>query len=205
MQSIPIQRLILYLVLIGFLPVTYAFYSISSTSKEIDKTQQLLESTRETMLIYESNQGANLAVIEHYDDYDRFYIDKSVESIQLLQPEIEALQKIQRQGDYIENREVKTRLDFLLNKNRLKFLEGNVQSNPYFNETLESLVSPVEANSEDVEKILARIEGVRIGPYEPGPKRPQLIITDFKLNKKVFPTDNEVFSLNLKFIKREYN
>lgn len=167
--------------------------------------QQELDTTKEALLSYEIKQGTNLATIEHYKDADRFYIDKILETIPLLQPEVEALKKLISQSTFIDSNEVTARLNFLETKNKLIFSEGVVQSNPYFKETLESLVNPVEVNEQDIQNILSKVEGIPIGPYRPGPDSPQLIITDFKIDKKRTNEENEVYQLQLKFIQREYN
>src|SRR5262249_5073493 len=144
------------------------------------------------------------ALRTHYKDSDRFYIDKQLESLTLLEPETEALQKIANQSHLIVDENVKKRLEFLTHDNHLVFSEGAVQNYPYFRETPESLVHPVEVDVEDLEDILAKIEGIEIGEYKPGPNRPQLIITDFKIDRKNVHDKNEVFNLDLKFIKREF-
>lgn len=88
--------------------------------------------------------------------------------------------------------------------NALVFSEGVVQSFPLFQETSETLIHSVEVNPSDIQKILARIEGTKMGEYRPGPHRPQLVITEFKLDKKKVNDKNEVYLLNLKLIKREF-
>lgn len=99
----------------------------------------------------------------------------------------------------------KKRLEFLTGtSNDLTFTEGVVQSNPIFQETTETLVHPVEIDTKDLRTILAKIEGTTIGNETPSPNRPQLIILDFKLEKKHVTDKNEVFLLNLKLLKREF-
>ena len=60
-----------------------------------------------------------------------------------------------------------------------------VQSNHFFQETAETLVHPVEVDVTDIRKILAKAEGIEIDPFIPGPNRPLLLITDFKIDKKM--------------------
>lgn len=155
--------------------------------------------------IKEKQQEVNKAVIEHYSSADRFYIDKHIESINLLQPEVQALEKIVRQSNFVENEGITARLNFLKQENRLRFAEGVVQSYPLFSETGETLVKSVEVDLNDLQNILSKIEGVEIGEHFPGENPPQLLITEFKMEKKNVTDDNEVFNLNLKLIKREFN
>ena len=43
---------------------------------------------------------------------------------------------------------------------------------------------PVEADERDVQRILAHIEGVSIGPYAPADHRPPMAIKKFTLKRK---------------------
>jgi hypothetical protein len=204
LSSIPRSRLITYALILGLVPVVLAFMHIYSKSSEAGALQERVESLTEMALLKEKKQAVNKAVMSHYQDADRFYIDKNIESITLLKPEIEALEKISRQNNFIENEEVTNRLKSLKERNALVFAEGVVQTYPQFSETAETLVHPVEVDLNDLQNLLARIEDVEIGPYKPGRNAPQLIITDFKLEKKTTTENNEVFSLNIKLLKREY-
>ena len=203
-SSIPQSRLIFYAILLGTLPILLAAFQLFTVSTEVNSLGQDVVSTYESALIKEKKQATNKAVIDHYKNADRFYIDKNIESIQLLKPEIDALEKISRQNNFIENEAVTNRLNTLKDNNKLVFAEGVVQATPYFTETPETLVRPVEVDLNDLQNILAKIEGIDMGPYKPGPNPPQLLITDFKIEKKTAGDDNEVFSLNLKLLKREF-
>ena len=79
-----------------------------------------------------------------------------------------------------------------------------MQSTPLFQEVTETLVHPIEVNLDDLTNLLAKIEGKEIGPYTPGPGRPQLLILDFKIEKKSITDKKEVYQLNLKLLKREF-
>ena len=68
----------------------------------------------------------------------------------------------------------------------------------------ETLVHPIEVNVDDIQEILSGIEGVIIGPYEPPPNPPQLLMLDFKIDRKGISEKNEVYGLNLKLLKREF-
>lgn len=205
MNQIPISRLILYAFILGLLPIVGALWYFQSQSKAIANLTETLQLTREMALLHEEKQKFNLGVIENFKKADRFFIDKQVEPIRLLEPEIDALQKIAKQNNFVENENVKARLDLLQNTNSLKFAEGVVQSYPLFTETTETLVQPVQVNLDDLESILSKIEGVPFGTIEPPTNRPQLIITDFKIEKKNIDKDNEVYFLNIKILKREFN
>lgn len=204
-KNIPQSRLILYIMIAGLLPLLFVLFSFISKLSSVDQLQLSIQSVQNLALQREKKQAVNIALRNSYRDADHFYIDKYVEPLDFLKPEIESLQKIVSNPNFSEDENIKKRLEFLTGPaNNLSFTEGAVQSNPFFQETTETLVHPVEINLEDLQMILSKIEGVDIGPYSPSPGRPQLIIIDFKLDKKNISDKNEVFGLNLKLLKREF-
>ena len=101
-----------------------------------------------------------------------------------MEPEIESLQKIMSRNNFAEDETVRKWLDYLNQSNGLSFSEGAVQASPQFQEVIETQVNPVEVNTVDLQKILAKVEGMEIGNFSPGPNRPQLLIIEFKLDRK---------------------
>lgn len=199
------NRLILYLLSLGLFPFIFVIFLFLSQKNELEEIQSTLESIQTQALMKEKKQASNLAVRKHFRDADHFYIDKYLETLIFLEPEVEQLQKIVKDKNFADDDRIKKRLELLTSEgNALVFSEGVVQAYPMFQEVSETLVHPVEVNATDIQKILARIEGVKIGEFAPGPNRPQLIITEFKLDKKKVNDKNEVYLLNLKLIKREF-
>ena len=204
-KSIPLQRAVLYLLCAGLLPLFFVIFMFISEKNQLEELQNTLENIEHQAAIKERKQALNLAVRQHFREADHFYIDKHLETLTFLEPEIEQLQKIVQDKNFADDERIRKRLEFLTSDaNSLVFSEGVVQTFPYFQETTETLVHPVEVGPKDIQNILARIEGVKIGDYAPGPFRPQLIITEFKLDKKQINDNNEVYLLNLKLIKREF-
>lgn len=204
-KNIPISRFILYLLCMGLIPLFFTIFFFISRKHELEELQINLESIQYQTLIKEKKQALNLAVRQYFRDADHFYIDKYLETLIFLEPEIEQLQKIVQDKNFANDDRIKKRLEFLTTQsNALVFSEGVVQSFPLFQETFETLVHPVEVNVADIQKILARIEGTKMGPFTAGPHRPQLVITEFKLDKKKVNDKNEVYLLNLKLVKREF-
>ncbi len=205
LKNIPFSRLILLLLCLGFLPFLYSVFLFFSQKNELEELQSNIESIQHQAVVKEKKQFLNLAVRQYFRDADHFYIDKYLETLVFLEPEIEQLQKIVKDKNFSDDERIKTRLEFLTGPtNALIFSEGVVQSFPFFQETSETLVHPVEVNALDIQKILARIEGVKMGNFTAGPHRPQLIVTEFKLDKKKVNDKSEVYLLNLKLIKREF-
>lgn len=205
-ENIPKQRLMLYFMLLGILPIAFVLFNFMSKANALDDLQNTIQDMQQSALVREKKEASNMAVRVHYKDADHFYIDKQLETLTFLEPEIEGLQKILNNKNVADDEAVKKRIETLMGQgNALVFTEGVVQSSPLLQETSETLVHPVEINGQDLQKILSKIEGIDIGAYTPGPNRPQMIIVDFKLDRKNNSEKNEVFLLNLKLIKREFS
>lgn len=204
-KHIPINRVLFYIILVGLLPflfVSFLFFSEKNRLAEINAT---LLTIQDQAFIKEKKQALNHTVRQHFRDADHFYIDKYLESLVFLEPEIETLQKIASDQNFADDERIKKRLEFLTSPaNSLVFSEGVVQSFPLFQETVETLVHPVEIDVADLQKLLARVEGIELGDHSSSPNRPQLLITEFKLDKKKITDKNEVFILNMKLLKREF-
>lgn len=204
-KNIPKTRLLLYGMLAGLLPFIFVLIGYYSEKSDVENLHSAIEDMQQTALTRERKQATNMSIRNHYKDADHFYIDKHIETLTFLEPEVESLQKLVSNKNFAGDELAKKRLEQLTGTaNTMVFSEGIVQSTPTFQEVTETLVHPVEVNTSDLQKILARIDGVPIGPYTPGPNRPQLIILDFKLDRKNVTDKSEVFTLNLKLLKREF-
>lgn len=205
LNQIPLNRLILYALVIGLLPIGLVMVYFMSQSSGLDRVGNQIQMVHSLAAMRERKQAVNIAVHNNFRDADHFYIDKHLETLSFLEPEIEGLQKVMSNKNFPDDENIKKRLEFLTSpSNNMIFTEGVVQSTPLFQEVTESLVHPVEVNVEDLKTILARIEGNTINNEAPGPSRPQLIILDFKIEKKSMTEKNQVFVLNLKLLKREF-
>jgi len=205
LKEIPQGRALIYILLLGLIPLLMAAVQFYNKNEALTALDNTLEEVQHEALVREKRQALNMIVRNHFRDADHFYIDKYVETLDFLEPETEALQKIVNNKNLPEDDISKKRLDFLTGpQNNLIFNEGAVQKFPFFQETVETLLHAVEVNNEDLKKILARIEGVDIGPYKPATNRPQLLVLDFRLDRKKLNEKNEVFLLNMKLLKREY-
>ena len=204
LSNIPLNRLIIYAVLLGLLPFVLAVIHFMNQKSNLATIEQSIYMVQDKASTQERKQAINIAVHNNFRDADHFYIDKNLETLDFLEPEVESLKKVLNNKNFPDDENIKKRLDFLTSGNNLTFTEGVVQSNPVFQETTETLVHPVEVDAKDIRTVLAKIEGTQIGNETPSPNRPQLIILDFKLEKKQATDKNEVFLLNLKLLKREF-
>lgn len=204
-NKVPRQRLLLYILIAGFLPIVFVVIHFFGERQSLEELENRLQHVQELSFVREKKQATNISLRNHFRDADHFYIDKHLETLVFLEPEIEALQKISSNKNYADDEYVKKRLEFLTgNSNSLSFTEGVVQSYPLFQETTETLTHPVEVNISDIKHILARVEGTEFHQIPIPEHRPQLIILDFKLDRKSLTEKNEVYLLNLKLLKREF-
>lgn len=189
----------------GLLPFLLVLLLFFSENSSVNQMRSNIEEMQQLALIREKKQALNMAVRNHYRDADHFYIDKYLETLNFLEPEVESIQKLISNKNFVGDDAVKKRLELLTGPgNAMAFSEGVVQASPTLHETVETLVHPVEINSSDLQKILAHIDGIEIASFKPGPNRPQLIVLDFRLDRKTVSDKNEVFQLNLKLLKREF-
>jgi hypothetical protein len=204
-EKISQNRLVIYLMLFGLIPFFLVVFSYLSDRSELDALEQQLDATHYSLLSQQQKQSLNNRVRAHFRDADHFYIDKHLETLTFLESEIEALQQIVSHNAVAGNPRVEERLEFLLSPaNCLAFTESAVLSYDNFQEMIETAIHTVEVNTEDLQKILSRIEGTKIGPYTAPTGKPQLIITDFRLERKKTLNQNEVFLLYVKLLKREF-
>ncbi len=204
-QNIPQNRLILYVMLLGLLPILVSWLFLSSRMQTISDLEYREWHLQEQAFSRERKQSTNITVRNHFRDADHFYIDKNLETLTLLEPEIDSLKKMLADPNFPEDENIKKRLELLAGTgNAMVFTEGVVQSTPIFQEVTETLVHPVEININNLQQILCRVEGIAIGDCVPPANRPQLTILEFKIDKKNVSEKNQVFLLNLKLLKREY-
>lgn len=205
LNHIPHQRLVLYVLLIGLIPVILVGTVFFSRLSDMDQTRNALEHLQQAAFLQEKKQSVNISLRNHFSDADHFYIDKQLETLAFLEPEVDSLSKVSLNKNYAEDENLKKRLEFLSgSSNNMIFSEGTVQSYPLFQETTETLVHPVEVNTKNIQEILTRVEGVEIGPHTVPQNRPQLLILEFKLDRKHVAENSEVFLLNMKLLKREF-
>lgn len=202
--DIPHQRILIYLLILGILPMVWAFTHVSGKLRRVGSIITQVDTIHSFASLQDKRQERNRAVIEVHRDADHFYIDKHLETMRFLETEVAALQKLTNQEATAGNEAVSRRFEHLVKNNKMQFVEGVVQTTTSYQETTETLATPVEIDASDLREILAKIDGITIGPYGPASKSPQLLVLSFKITKQTSPQKNEVFLLNLKLLKREF-
>jgi len=205
MSNIPKNKLLIYLIALSFLPLIIVFFYHSSQSSYLNTLNLRAQKVHNRLLTEKDKLTSNAAISQRHQKADPHFVNSSLEALPLLEEETEALRKILDNPAFPESALTKKRLDFLQGMdNKLIFTEENIQTYPHFKETTEKLRRAVEIDLNDLYKILAKVEGVKIKLHSPDPLSPQLIITHFKLERKKKSHKNEVFLLNLKLLKREF-
>ncbi|HAB99838.1 MAG TPA: hypothetical protein DCE71_08460 [Parachlamydiales bacterium] len=143
--------------------------------------------------------------LSRYAEAEPYFIDQHIESLPLLQEEIDWLQTYEHHPALAETKLAKQRLAYLSKeKNKISFIEEEIKKSALCQETEEKMKKPVEMSEKDLKKLLSLIENIHIGPFEPHPKSPQMIITNFSLKKKTSPFKQETFEVKLDLLKREF-
>jgi hypothetical protein len=198
------KRKALYLLILGLLPLFFVVLQFYSRHSYQSNLSIALDDALESAEVKEKREFSNTQVKKLFSEVDHFYIDKEIEKIALLKKETERLQKLMKGGYHPDEDEIKKQYQFLTGpQNKLSFTEGSIKSYKGFQETMESLSHPVEVNLDDLQNILGKVEGVSFSGEEVPQNRPHLIITECKLERKKGPA-HDVFTLDLKVLKREY-
>src|SRR5690242_15810777 len=102
-KNIPLSRVLIYLLCLGSLPLIFAIFLFISQKNELEELETTLESIQHQAFIKDKKQALNLAVRGHFLEADHFYIDKYLETLVFLEPEMEQLQKIVEDKNFSDN------------------------------------------------------------------------------------------------------
>jgi hypothetical protein len=197
--SLPISRLIIYLVLVGLLPLFVALVHASAKRKEWDAISQQMMSLQHYSANSARKQALNRTVRTLYGDAEHMYLENQLEPLGCLKKEKEALEHLLNSPTFTGNEAAEKRYAFLSSRaNHIEWVQGSMQAAEGIQQADLLMAHPIEVDAHDLKEILARIEGNRKG-------KPQLIITDFRVVKKGLPNANEVFELSMKLLKREFS
>ena len=183
------------------LPFVVSLFHFLSSMQELHYLDSEIDRIHTKVVHIEQIQKRESALLAPLRNPDPHYLDKHVETLLFLLPEIKRLEALQSEN--LDDESLSKRLQLLRSThNRLSFAEEQIRSNELFREIEELQQHPVEMSEEDLKRLLCLIEGVTIWPYGPKEGRPLLIIKDFKLSKKELFKD-KVFVVSMQLIKRE--
>ncbi len=198
LEKLPFQRVVLYLIVIGFLPTLFTGLYYFKKKREWDEVSEEIRTIHYLTETKARKQYFNTLVRHIYAESDPLYLENQLEPLAFLKKEKEKLEQLLQSPTFIGNEAAEKRYAHLTSAaNHLEFLQGSPQIGEGIQESICSLSHPVQVDSNDLKEILSRIEGNRKG-------KPQLLITEFKLSKRPFPSGNEVFELNVKLLRREF-
>lgn len=205
LSRIPPLRLLCYLMVLGILPVACALCFNIKASDRLEAIGTAIAHVQHQVCMWQRKQSINRDVRRFYQDADRYYLDKYLESISSCQREVSEISRLIEDDPSLPDRDLLQRLEFLKgNENRFRFAEGALESYAQIRETTEKLVHPVEVSQLDLPLLLSRLEGPPMGEERSHWVGPQILITDFSMQRKSARGANEVFVIDLQFIKREF-
>lgn len=209
LNKLPIHKLVLHpiafipLMLIGLLPAYIVGYTYLDKVSNLHTLTSRLQTLHVKSEIFSKSKNRQDKIISSMKGADAHYLDKYVESLLFLEPEIKKWEHIS-QGQS-QNAAIDNRLSFLQSdRNKLSFTEGEITYHGPYRQVEEKQAFPVEINEDDLKKILSSIDGVKISNYTPQEKRPYFLIKEFNITKKTHPDLKEkVFVLSMHLLKRE--
>lgn len=199
LESLPFNRVMIYLIVLGFLPGVFAAFHYTQKKKAWNAVSEQINAIHYLSETKARKQYFNTIVRNTYTETDPLYLENQLEPLSFLKKERENLEQLLQNPTFTGNEAAEKRYAYLTSHaNRLEFLQGSPLASEGIQETVCWLSHPVEIDSYDLKELLARLEGNRKG-------KPQLLITDFKCQKKILLSGNEVFELNIKLLKREFH
>ena len=78
LRNIPKNRIIMYLVILGLIPVLFACFYVFTQASAIQDLDNNIELIQNQALVIEQKQAVNNAVRYHYRDADHLYIGKNL-------------------------------------------------------------------------------------------------------------------------------
>ncbi len=198
LKSLPLSRQLLYLVLLGLLPLFYLGWHHLQTQKEWDFVHYRLIYIDNLVKSQTAKQALNVALREIHAEPDPFYLEHQLEALPLLGKECQAIEELMNAPQYTGNEAAEKRLAFIQGgNNRLIFRDAAPQSKNGLQETLYTLTQPVEVDGENLKTILSLLEDHKSN-------QPLLLITDFQLKRKEHVGGNQNFELTLNLLKKEF-
>lgn len=184
------------------IPFLLFFFNFVMGVQKLNHLEEEMERIHTRTVMAQEIERKESSLMASLKNPDPHYLDKNVETLTFLLPELKKLEMILAENPGDE--QIQKRLQFLKEgDNRLVFSEEQIRTGDTFREIEEKQQRSVEMNEEDLKKLLCLIEGITIWPYGPREGRPQLIIKDFKLVRKELSPQEKVFVVSMQIVKRE--
>ena len=160
-----------------------------------ESMQRLALGAKKTALLRKKER----ARLEQYASADREYVEKYLEEFVPLHGEIAKLEMLLGHESFKNCRALNERIGVLRDRNRLAF---RIEKRDETKEIVESELvqtDSVEVGGDDVKKVLARVEGVKVDGMASPSNRPELVVKEFHLKR----VEEGRFGLKMSLIKRE--
>jgi len=198
--SIPPQRVVLYSFIgalsLIFVCAVHTKNSISLARQQREHLQALGQKITTKVFHQKNNRETRL----RFSKKDPLFLHSEFCSFSPLSKERAFLQKRSLKTVLPEDALLTKRNAFLSSgENRPVFIETSMEVGSQYKETVERQTKPVEVDSEDLEKILYRIED----PEKTAPTRPHLIISEARIDRKKSILQ-EVWAVHFTIVRREY-
>lgn len=188
---------------LGLLLCVFCLSTFISKYRQHAMFKQQVYSLYQKNHLHQLQNEKTKTLVERLKKADPDYIQNTLEKKVFLAGEIQRLEAVTPIDQ--ERLEDNKRL-FQLKEgaNQLKFSETHFQRIDNFQEVEVSQKQEVEMGSEDLIKLLSILENSQIGDALPDPKAPDFLVDTFELTRTSQPTQEEVFTIKLHCIKREY-
>lgn len=197
-----LNTLTLWTLILCPLPLLWSLFYVFSRFQDMDQLALYADRIQTQSLQVKLAKNKEASLLQGFEHPDLHYLDKHVESLSLLLPEIKKLETLH--NEYPDDVGIAKKWQGLKSSaNKIRFSEEQIRSKAPFREVEEKQEQPVEMNEEDLKRLLCLIEGVSIWPYGPKEGKPPLIIKDLKLSKKELLGKEKTFVVTLELIKRE--
>lgn len=191
-----------YLILIAF-PIGVASF-LFMEKQSIDLISQQLEMSRSKAKTAAYKKARKELFVLRHAQSDPYFLSKELETLTFLEQEKLELKQWINHPAIAQKAPLIERVKFIESQsNHLIFQEDEIQLSKRFKETRETQKSPVQMDQQDLKKILGLIEDLP-SDILPLTHRPQLIISEFSMQKKWTPLEKQIFEVNIDLFKREF-
>lgn len=191
-----------FTLLLSFFPIGTLFYLMMLHLDLLTLEEAFEKSFTRAKSAIEKKERA-LQFVECHSDIDPFFLDKKIESLDLLEEEKKKVLTLLEHPAIADKESLQRHLLFL-EKNRFHFFEENLESYKNIKEVEEKQRVSVIVDENDLAKFCSLVEMVAVGDHLPLEKAPQLLFTHFHMEKVKGFFHNEHFQLQTQLLKREW-
>ena len=188
----------------AFMPTVYCIFSYRQKSEKLDSLQEEYFALKPKIAKVLTNKNNEHTFLKLYANSDRFYTENHLEKMKFLSSEVKQLKFLANYSSFARCASLNNRLKKLSSEtNRLRLSSINSHTSRLTCETQQKLLSPVEVDRDDLQKLLAHVEDVSFGAMHAPAGRPNLQLTRFSLTKQTAKGNRDTYLIDFDLIKRE--